>query len=946
VFTGKRADQYEYLKIVKRYLGKADFDKEVAKLVKAETRAGEAAERRAAAVEARREAKRAAKAAAAKARREAAKAERAATKAAEKASKAVIATFNIRINTDVDAPRVYAIAERINKDKLNNFTIELLVNGDSTKRQVFDRLKGLRLSRIHEELRKGFYFWRGSDTAENIFSLNEDGKPYNETDKLTIVLRKLSEPLKPKRMRQAFADGVVQCVADPLARMFEKYADNAESEEARKKLLRTARQIRAFGEQYPQGIPESEPMERIAKMAHRHIVIRDILQNVNLEYNTKSSKKFYFDNYRENHLNENHICFGDKPDKIKAAEFETIVEEHKKNYATNKEFYTFEGVNGSEHCIRSARGAWKLENPTHDIYEIQNKFNNISEYGFNAVKYPAVNAFLKRSVLIVATPIKLSDEMPTQHHDLKAAYTQHKMTARYEGFIGKVQQWRDVSAMDQSEVLKRLCICEFEVLKNEHPLLLNLGLTDGSYQVLPSPEIKMFIDLGVSVRLINAVFGSKLDLQYCPEIMDQKLYASWAGCLSHDSPKKEYNFPGSKEWACHLASVYGTDNVRFNKNHITVLVDKKINYTKHHILAFITSYTRINILEAMLKIKNPCVVVLDGIYHNDENVALPSEFRVKPIVEHNFFGSGWYNLYEDKTECVFAPCDALLLDHCVLAGQGGCGKTYSILSDNCFNNTLYVVPQHMLGTDSAKKYGVRYTTIHRLVGIDCVPLCATEVSPSVCLIDELTMIEAEWIEKAFDLYPNTLFFIAGDVANTSKGFLWFQCRNGKPGQFGKIYDGGNLNLKTYSEDRRSRDADLKTLKIRVREQMVKIFTDGGMQDAQRVADYIADNYKVVNYSTAAKMFKHGDTWIAGTHKTNAKLLEMGIVSGYLSKHNEKSTEAVEGWTKRGSFTTHCYQGQTIEDGKVFISINDAFEYAMIYTAVSRAVSFNQIVFVD
>jgi len=49
--------------------------------------------------------------------------------------------------------------------------------------------------------------------------------------------------------------------------------------------------------------------------------------------------------------------------------------------------------------------------------------------------------------------------------------------------------------------------------------------------------------------------------------------------------------------------------------------------------------------------------------------------------------------------------------------------------------------------------------------------------------------------------------------------------------------------------------------------------------------------------------------------------------------------------KRGSFTIHSYQGQTIESGNVWIVIDDMFDYAMLYTAVSRCVRFDQLRFV-
>ena len=68
----------------------------------------------------------------------------------------------------------------------------------------------------------------------------------------------------------------------------------------------------------------------------------------------------------------------------------------------------------------------------------------------------------------------------------------------------------------------------------------------------------------------------------------------------------------------------------------------------------------------------------------------------------------------------------------------------------------------------------------------------------------------------------------------------------------------------------------------------------------------------------------------------------GVVSGYINSDKEIVAQG-EG-EQRGSFTIHSFQGLTIETGKVFICISDIFEYAMIYTAISRCVNMSQIVF--
>ena len=109
------------------------------------------------------------------------------------------------------------------------------------------------------------------------------------------------------------------------------------------------------------------------------------------------------------------------------------------------------------------------------------------------------------------------------------------------------------------------------------------------------------------------------------------------------------------------------------------------------------------------------------------------------------------------------------------------------------------------------------------------------------------------------------------------------------------------------------------------------------------------NLKCIDYNDAVNIFKPGDKWISGTNKTSSDLLLRGVCSGYYRVGGEileaNVLEIPKGFIKRGAFTCHSFQGQTIESGKIFISIRDLFEFTMLYTAVSRARYFYQLVFV-
>jgi len=127
--------------------------------------------------------------------------------------------------------------------------------------------------------------------------------------------------------------------------------------------------------------------------------------------------------------------------------------------------------------------------------------------------------------------------------------------------------------------------------------------------------------------------------------------------------------------------------------------------------------------------------------------------------------------------------------------------------------------------------------------------------------------------------------------------------------------------------------------------MKKIFTDGGQIDALMMNNFIRQNYKTIKFDEAIKMFEPGNIWIDGTHKTNEKLLKNNIVSGYINKNKEIVNKDEPNSQIRGSFTTHSLQGLTLDNERVFISL-DFFEYAMLYTSVSRVCNYKQIVLVN
>jgi hypothetical protein len=854
------------------------------------------------------------------------------------------------------------IIEALGKLKLgDNVYYQITVNGETFANGLLEIT-----SNVAETI-----FW---DTVAPLYQRYENGEWVNHFirdggDRIRFVITK-ADTIPSERVQQRYRDSVEGfCGIEPLVKLWREYENNSESDASKTRCRQIANRLEKMKERFPNGVPEEE-MEEVARAAHRCIVIYDILNAEMVRYNKKSNKVFSFKNTRKDHLetNRGELIQNNSYTRVTHTELDKIIEEHK----ADDVFYHYEGdfKNGEARAISSIRGMWAVYHEDYDIFNEFSKSIGIKNYGLNAVKHSELNQFIKESRIINSAPVALCDEPNNidgcHTIDLTKAYTQHKMTKYYAGFLGHIQQYRKFDGMfnraDRKFIETHLGVYQVRVLKNPNSLLVKLGIKVHQKYTLPSPEILYMMDKGVEVDVLGGCWGSKFDFDYSSELVDDyevegeivknRRYCTWAGKLGTDKALKTYTFPGNKEWASHLKYTLGDDKVMYfaDAGMIVVKVPKKMYKTTHHVLSFITSYTRLNMLSIMEGMEDRLVkVILDGIYFRGDIPEVDIPHKVDKDMKVHNFRDYWYYPAEVSVSS-WTLYNRELDGSCVLAGQGGTGKSYSVLMDTGIIDPLYVVPMHNLGQKAKAAYGCTYTTINKLIGADtvkdgkvtkCRSYKETETMPGVIFIDELTMIEESWVKKAIELYPDAMIYLAGDI----DGEKWFQTRNGKPGMFSKIYIPKDWRYVYYKNDRRSRDNELKEMKLKVREIMNSVFRDGGNLDAQRVSHAVKQLYKPVKFDDACGMFTLGDTWIAGTHKTSDKLLEKGILSGYINGHNEVCGKDDMGAKPRGAFTIHSFQGTTIESGKIFISL-DCFEYAMLYTAVSRAVNFSQIVLVN
>jgi hypothetical protein len=598
--------------------------------------------------------------------------------------------------------------------------------------------------------------------------------------------------------------------------------------------------------------------------------------------------------------------------------------------------------------------------------------------------------------------------------DLATAYARAEACDYFQGYLTSISDVRrlNISPADAPAFLRAHVglfsvdeIDDSACTERASFYLQQLGLfrTDASI-ILPSPELLCLYDLGVRFRIRAGAWGLPLpsiDWAACnllehgvgPFFSGVARYKVWCGQLGHTNHGiRRVWFPGTAQWAAYLRS-RGHNALYFDSDgDILVQRPAKRSPSNHQLFAFITSYTRIHVLQKLMETPPEWVrgVQLDGIvYAGPVPLAVQTHgWRVKDNVSADILGSysadGWYAVdrgHDDRwITALMSPLTGAL--H-FLEGAGGSGKSHSILDDAGFRDVLFAAPMWSLVCFMARKYKRAGTTVHRLAGeyideetgksIKCRAYHDEQGKfPAVVFVDEATMIDSTMLRAVIETYKGrSKLFIAGDIRVTgvpaSKPPIWFQCRNRT-----SVFDprSHDCAIVSYDGDFRA-SGPLVALKQALREVMVQTFLDSTAEDpgddvvdahtvSQPVQDLFADN--VCTTATCAAEYLAGDTILVGTHELAAgwtDMLKDRDTRYRVVRHTLADVAAAQAGedvlltgdiTTRNvpnaqfclAFTIHSFQGKTFTGRRLWIDARRVWDYAMLYTAISRCRSLEQI----
>ena len=735
-------------------------------------------------------------------------------------------------------------------------------------------------------------FYEGDSSAETFIPDKEGGKRMQFFRPNQITSRKLKQIFR--------LSDTNNCVFMALRQRFTHLLAESKSKTLINGYKKLLRMVDDEEEHYPNGVPE-DSMQDLAEQLAICIIIKDAIgQEQNRYTSPNPNATVELTNTRAHHL--------ELVDHDNIIETDDVVEKLEQLKADN-EYYVIINDTDNPRRVKTKDGILTKLSPDND--EINHFVSSFNYAQIDAKKYPELNLFTANSRHIHSSPLTFSDFTEnTKLYDMKQAYLQYRETEYYEGFLTVIQQFRKIDHIISTGIYK------FKVLEDT-PFSRKFGLRQTEEYVMISPVIKFWVNNGLKIQIIEGAFGHVEEIDFPANMRDdRKLYQKAIGrfSMSDNFRETKYTFQCTETFAEHTATQHYAEFWKDSKE-ITIRIPNQSVLTNHHIAAFIVGYTQLNMLQAIQSVPFTSVkaVLLDGIYA-DEPIISPM-FRVKPIFPVPCLNAKWYE--PDRNVYNFPPFIKQITTNSFLSGAGGTGKTHTILTDRGYVNPLYVVPTRELGRKKELELGTRWETVHRTLGKLCE---AIKYVPPVILADEITMVQKDWINELLEKYPKSLIFLAGDTDEKQH----YQCRGGTSNNYMEIYKPTNMPIVEFTTDYRSLTPEMRNLKLNLRKEMRKIYEDGGLKDTKKLRDYLLANdspIRILSFAQAHKEAQENDIFLYSTNNVRDKI----------THPNKKGV--------------HAFQGQTVEPPtRLFITV-DWFEYAMPYTAISRARHHDQIIFV-
>lgn len=802
-----------------------------------------------------------------------------------------------------------------------------------------------------------------NDRKKNIYtSLLQYAIGYDDDfDDLRFVIVE-NQNISAERIAQAYKQGITNCVLTPVIQYFQEQKESAKTKSTYYNYSSRLNKAKRLEEQYREKGVKEKDLQEICDDLQINIQIDLPFQKKHhyVESNKKALRTFKMINVRLNHVELNE-AFYKQPIYVSAEELQELF----KDFSSRKDFY-FTYTRGLDYIssITTLTGEYKCKQEYNEFISEFEVETNLINCKLDDFKDKNISQYVRQGCHFLATidykPMTQDtdswDDMvedirykydDCNHMDMENAYINYEMCKYYEGFLGKITDFRKT---DKIMGLGYYTINNIYLSPYIEALNKRLRIFRNN-NVYPSPILKWLTDNNCKYNIIEGCWGTNLDFSMDDERwLDKenkvKFFCKYIGSMYHYNDKKSFYMRGEEDYIQNLISIidYDTFNYFTGEGHDAneVRINYKKTYNSHlsHVCGFVLGYTLLNMLEQITTMKEEDIVrvCVDGIYHYGDyemyNCFREKESKIGKNIAGTEFISNYYPEYE--WECKGQPKDFYQKE--LHRGVGGGGKTHNQATDDGLVKTLYLAPSWKLSRNKKEEYNCDVEVHYKLL-VNDPEVYSKVMKYNTLIIDEVSMLDNRDKEEIFERFNFCKIIMCGDPNYQLDGFnpkgkyIPFKC------------DGFDY----YEEHNTNYRVKCKRLlfllnKIRlflshdkgyfVKEYVLNNFQKGNV-DAYKVKDMILVN-KNDTKDTYTDRFKDLEKYIV---KNNTKDYSNGEILYEIPKDKGVNCQL------RHAYTTHSIQGETAKYN-LYINLNDMRSGKMIYTALSRAMYYEQIILVD
>lgn len=762
-----------------------------------------------------------------------------------------------------------------------------------------------------------------------------------------------STNVNTKKIHQAFRDGITNCLLTPIKTWIEDKLEGAKSEPTKYRYKKMNKDIDTMFIQYENGVPEND-IPIVCDALQIDIDITTPFSTTNLieaKSTKKALNKFRYINTRLDHIELNEVVSDDNIVEVDREQLYKI----KQELEDNKTYYTFNKDLHGVSALSSLTAKYQLNS---DYMSEVNAFEatySLGECKIDDIHNKEISEFVRGGVHYNGT-IDFNEDIINnygiqydglKHIDMSKAYANFKECKYYDGFLGKITDFRET---DKVVGRGMYYIADLVFTDNDFKKYndkMKMYVNDNIYI---DPELKMLDDYGVTYKIIAGCWGiDEIDFDFTDKMKNTKddertpYYSKWTGACNSFHLKKSFWINGDDEMVSIIQNNCEGKVKKFWNGEIQVEYDKPYNKHLSHITAFITAYMRMNVIEQLLNIDidNVIRVCCDGIYFKDQDVELCNVFSHK--TKMTFKNDIWESYCSTLNEYELVKNERREHNAFELhLGEGGCGKTHYNCNDKGLVRPLFLAPSWKLARAKERETGIRCSVWARALTDDPEKISFIRRSANNLVWDEVSMMSEGQKIMIKKLY--------GDMKNILCGDLGFQlpCITGEP-----MTKKGFDKIIYHKKDYRCKCPILKLLKDDLRKfikEDLNIF---------EINDYVVSCFKklgkIITYSQLKELYGINDMVLTGTNRLKDYYTSMFEGSFDEEKYYIKSNNRIHSngeiiiGTKphktdcevRHAFTTHSIQGETATN-KLFIDSSKMFDTRMFYTAISRAKTIEQI----